>query len=210
MSADLISTVESASQCIQRHDYNKARDRLRSVLLATPDYLPALKLMGQIYYERGDCRNAVLYWARAGYWEPQMESACAHVLRAACRALRKEREEAARYQLLAFVGSAPPRRVGEQLSRVQSAFFSLDEKQCRQTGLTCTPIAGVCLLLALGLLSGLLQTGWSTFVWLEWIAAASTGIVLMINICKYIRACKAYRREISSLCTVPYGDLFDP
>jgi hypothetical protein len=166
--------------------------------------------MGRIYFERDDYRNAIVYWARADYWGFPMESACTHIFKSAGRAIRKGRMEAARYQLLAFAGSSPPPKIAEPLSKLQSAYFKLDEKQARRIGLTCTPIAGICMLIALGLISGLLGTGWSIFAWLEWAAVAATAIVLAISIYRYLRASSAYRRQIADLSIDAGLDLFDP
>jgi len=190
--------VESARQDMLRGDSRKAKDRLRAVLQLSPHFRPALELMGRIYYQHGDYRNAVMHWSRADYWQYPMPHACERIFKAVWRALVRENAQAARHHLYAFAGTLPPGELRERLSILQAAYYRLGAKKSKLAGLACAPLSGGCLLAAVGLISVLLGAGWSWFAWMGAIAVAAALVVACINALAYFRASRLFREAVTS------------
>ena len=178
-------------------DLRRAKDRLRTALQLSPHLLPALQLMGQVYYLFGDYRNAVMHWSRANYWSDPMPDACRHVFRAVNRALIRENSKAIRYHLYAFAGAAPPGDIKEKLSTLQRAYYGLNRKKSKLAGLACAPLFGGFLLALLGVASLVLGAGWTWFVWMAALAVAATLVVTGINTWSYFKARKLFREAVS-------------
>ena len=181
---------------IESGDTRRAKDRLRTVLQHSPHYVHALELMGLIYYQHGDYRNAVMNWSRARYWDEPMPHACERVFRSIRKALVKEKPRVVRYQLYSFAGNSPPGEFGDDLYTLQSAYYKLGSKRAKLTGLACAPLSGGCLLVVLGLISMMLGGGWSSFQWLGALAVIATLTVAIINIYAYLRASRLFQEAI--------------
>lgn len=182
------SVLELAETDMSRGDLRRAKDRLKAVIRNLPNYRPALEMLGRIYYEHGDYRNAVLFWSQAERWDDCMLYACERVFAAVGRALVREHIEASRYQLYAFAGSSPPRDIAQRLYTYQSAYFKLDNKRSRLMGLSCVPMAGCVLLVVLSVISALLGGGRSSFAWIFGFVISSAALVFGINVLLYMRA----------------------
>lgn len=195
---NLERVMQSASEDFSRAEFGRAKDRLRAIIRESPLHQPALELMGRIYFEHRDYRNAVMYWSRANYWEEPMRYACKRVFLATTRALNKERIHAARYQLYAFAGCTPPADLAQKLASYQHAYFKLDEKRSRQLGLSCAPLAGGSMMLLLGMLSVILGGGWSSLAWIIVFALTATVVVFGINFWSYMQASKLFKRAMET------------
>ncbi|GEM_PF-5394991 len=192
--------VSLAEMDVERGDIRRAKDRLRSVLHEYPTYVPALDLLGHIYYyEYSDYRNASTYWSRAGRWDSAMLDATAHVLRAGGRALLRGNSDAVRYCLYAFAGASPPVHVREQLRALQSAYYSLGNKQSKLAKLACAPLSGGVLMGALGLGAAVFGAGWGWFAWMASMAAIATVLVLLGAWWSYVNASRLYRESIAHI-----------
>ena len=196
---NLESLVALARDDLHRREFRRAKDRLRTVLRTQPHYEPALELMGHIYFHHKDYRNAVMYWSRAGYWRGPMRHACERVFKLIKKSLMQENLHAARYLLYAFAGCTPPEDLAVRLKDIQSAYFKLDKKKTKLSGLACAPMSGGCLLAVLGILSALLGEGLGWFISFGAVAVATTIIVLAINSFSYYRASKSFRESVLSL-----------
>ena len=180
-------------QDIERGDLRRAKDRLRSVLRAYPTFVPALDLLGNIYYQHSDYRNASIYWSRAGRWDNMMLDVTTHVLRAGGRALIRENSDAVRYWLYAFAGASPPGHVREQLQALRSAYYRLGNKRSKLAKLTCAPISGGCLMALIGLGAAVFGAGWGWFAWMASVATAATILVLIAAAWSYLNASRLFR-----------------
>ena len=182
-------------QDFEHGDFRRAKDRLRSVLAAYPTFAPALDLLGQIYYQHSDYRNAGICWSRAGRWDSAMLDATEHVLRAGRRALLRQDSDAVRCCLYAYAGSSPPDCVREQLRALQSAYYRLGDKQSKLTKLACAPISGPCLMAVLGIGTAIFGAGWGWFALVASVAAAATFFVLLAAGWSYLRASQLFRES---------------
>lgn len=189
--------VRLAQEDILRNDLRRAKDRLRSVLQMAPTYQPAHELLGHVYYQYGDYRNAVMYWCRADYWHDPAPEACRHVFKFTSRALIRENPKAARYHLYAFAGSTPPEELRNMLTALQEAYYRFNNKKSRRSGLTCAPLCGACMLAMIGLTTVLLGVGWSWFALMGTLAVVATGVVVAINTWSYLRAARLFRESIA-------------
>ena len=179
-------------------DLRRAKDRLHTVLQLSPQYQPALELIGHVYYLFGDYRNAVMHWSRANRWSDPMPDACEHVFKSVNRALARENSKAIRYHLYAFAGTAPPREIKNRLATLQQAYYGLSSKKSKQAGLACAPICGACLLGLLGVTSVVLGAGWSWFIWMGALAMIATIVVTSVNAWSYFKALRMLREAILS------------
>ncbi len=193
--------VELSHEDTARGETRRAKDRLRSVLQASPHFQPALELMGHIHYLHADYRNAAMYWSRAEYWSNPMPQACERVFRSIGRALSCENSGAARYHLCAFAGTSLPADLTDKLSLLQTAYYGLNKKRARLAGLACAPLCGGCLIGLLGVTAALLSPGWSWFIWMGTVAALATAVVMGINAWSYYRAARLLRDAIASFQT---------
>jgi len=191
--------LELAHADLLRADYGRAKDRLRAVLRASPHCIPALDMMGQIYYVHGDHRNAMMYWSRAGRWEENMRECCDRVFSATRKALARENAQAVRYHLYAFAGSTPPQDIADELVSLQQAYFKLDEKRSRLMALSCVPAAGGTMLAALAMLSVLLGGGWSSLMWIGIFSISATVVVLGVNTWLYYRASRLFKETVFTI-----------
>lgn len=189
-----------ARQDLDRGDTRRAKDRLRTVLHAYPSFVPALDLIGHIYYfEHSDYRNASVYWSRAGRWDSAMLDAATRVLRAGGRALLRENSDAVRYCLYAFAGASPPDHVKAQIEALQSAYYRLGNKRSKLAKLACAPISGGCLMVMLGLGAAVFGAGWGWFAWMASLAAVATAMVLAAAGWSYLNASRLYSESTRHL-----------
>jgi hypothetical protein len=191
--------VELARESMEREDFQPAKDRLRAILRASPHFRPALELMGHIYHRQADYLNAATFWSRADYWEEPMLQASEHVLKVVKRAVVRENARTTRRYLCAFAGSSPPADIAEKLSSLQSAYYKLDQKRSKFTGLACAPLSGGCLLTILGLLTVVLSAGWPWFVWTGTVAIAATIVVAGVNLMSYLRALRLFHEAVLNI-----------
>lgn len=191
--------VDLAREDLMRGRTNSARDRLKSVLRELPYCRPALELLGEIYFQHGDYRNAVVYWSRADRWDDDMRTAADHVFQAARRAFLREKPKAIRYYLTAFAGSSPPDDLRSRLAALETAYYKLARKQSKLVGLECAPLAGGCLLVVLGIVTTIIGAGWAWFAWVAGVAVTATLVVLAISALSYLRASKGYRDAVAGL-----------
>lgn len=195
----LETIIARARQDLLRNELSRAKGRLRTVLSQQPHFRPALELMGRVYFQYGDYRNAVYYWGQADYWNEQMEKACERVFKTVEKALTSGNLRTARYCLYAFAGTHPPPEVAERLRLFQAAYYKLGLKRVKLTGLAFAPIVGGCLLLGIGMISALLDEWSECFEWLAITAIATTIIVGLINFGSYVRATLSFRSSLSAV-----------
>ncbi len=188
--------VRLAQDDIARKDYRRAKARLKSVLQLSPQHEQAQELIGHIYYQYGDYRNAVMHWSRANYWREPATEACRRVFKSTGRALVRENPKAARYHLYAFAGGTLPDDLRETLSALQDAYYRYNNKKSKLSGLACAPLCGACMLAIIGLTTVLLGIGWSWFIWMGALALIATGVVVGINTWSYLKASRLFRESI--------------
>lgn len=189
--------VDLARHDLEMLDIRRAKDRLRTVLWSRPHHRPALQLLGRIYLSHGDLRNAVTYLSRADCWDEPIQAACERIFRIIARELAKDNMKGARYYLYAFSGSNPPAEISHKLSSLRSAYYVLEYKKLKRSGIACAPIAGGCLLGLLGVFALALGTGWAWFVSLGLVALITTAIVTGLHVSAYLHASRRFQEALS-------------
>ncbi|MHB0912829.1 MAG: tetratricopeptide repeat protein [Armatimonadota bacterium] len=190
--------VNLAREDLSCGETEKAKQRLRSLLRRAPRHSPALAMMGEIYYSYGDHRNAVMYWSQAECWCREMWIASEHVFRSTARALAREQMQVVRHNLYAFAGSSPPSDLARRLAVLKQAYYMLDEKRAKLSGLACAPLAGALVFIFAGAMAGLAGGGWSSITWLAVSAVAATLVTFTLNVRSYFSACRRFKESIAS------------
>lgn len=193
--------MKLAEEDLASGDLRRAKSRLRSILQSAPQHTAAQTLLGHIYYQYGDYRNAVMHWSRANYWSEPARDACRRVFKFTGRALVRENPKAARYHLYAFAGGTLPDDLRGKLTSLQEAYYRYNNKKSRLSGLACAPLCGVCMLAVIGLTTVLLGIGWSWFIWMGALAVIATGVVVGINTWSYLNASRLFRESVESFRT---------
>jgi tetratricopeptide (TPR) repeat protein len=188
--------VRLAQEDIAQKDLRRAKARLKSVLQLSPNHQPAQELLGHIYYQYGDYRNAIMHWSRANYWRDPATEACRRVFRFTGRALVRENPRAARYHLYAFAGGTLPDDLRDTLTTLQEAYYRYNNKKSKLSGLACAPLCGACMIAVIGLTTVLLGAGWSWFLWMGALALVATGGVVAVSTWSYLNAARLFRETI--------------
>ncbi len=188
--------VTKAADDLARGDVRKAKDRLRSVIQLQPDHEAALTLLGQIYYDHGDHRNAAVYWLQAGLWDDDARIAYRKVLAVAARALSHRNTQMAMYYLQAFDCAEIPDDLREHLDTLQEAHYSLVRMESRQMIRACGPQCGGVMLAVIGLSTLVLGLGKQWFAMMGVLALMTTAIVSTVNALSHFVAFLRFKKAM--------------
>jgi tetratricopeptide (TPR) repeat protein len=198
MSDDKLDLVVSrAVDDLARGDTRKAKYRLRSVLQLEPDNQAALTLLGRIYYDHGDYRNAMVYWSQAGVWDDDARTACRKLFAVTARALNNRNTRMAMYYLQAFDCAKMPDDLLERLDALQTAHYSLVRMESRQMIRACGPQCGGIMLALIGISTLALGLGKQWFVMMGVLALMTTAIVSTVNAMSHFVAFLRFKGAMS-------------